>query len=105
LIYFQPSFNTSGAGSLALNCHFDPDDSRALYQKADLSSMEAAIESVVTRTCYGGVAYTRPPTPAGLARLLREKQAARDRGRLEDSAKGSKLAEHGERRKVVFTIK
>jgi hypothetical protein len=75
-------------GSLVLNPHFDPDDTRALYQRPDLSSAEAAIEAVVTATCYGGVPYTSPHVPAKFSKLLQAKQASKDKT---DSEKGGGL--------------
>jgi hypothetical protein len=75
-------------GSLVLNPHFDPDDTRALYQRPDLSSAEAAIEAVVTANCYEGVPYTRPHIPAKFSKLLQAKQASKDKA---DSEKGGGL--------------
>jgi hypothetical protein len=73
-------------GSLALNSHFDPDDSRAQYQ-SELTPAEAIIEDVITRTCYGGEEYKRPHIPAKFTKLLQAKQANRDRDKAEDSNK------------------
>ena len=51
--------------------------------------MEAAIEAVVTRTCYQGVDYARPHIPAQLAKLLQTKQANRDKDKADsESNKG-----------------
>jgi hypothetical protein len=75
-------------GSLVLNPHFDPDDTRSLYQRPDLSSAEAAIEAVVTASCYGGVPYTSPHVPAKFSKLLQTKQASKDKA---DSEKGGGL--------------
>jgi hypothetical protein len=70
-------------GSLVLNPHFDPDDTRALFQRPDLSSAEAAIEALVTASCYGGVPYTSPHVPARFSKLLQAKQASKDKADTE----------------------
>ena len=72
---FIKTSNTKGAsGSIVLNHHYNPDDTRGLYSFRELDKEEATIEEVITNRCYDGKPYELPHVPK-VYENLREKKA------------------------------
>ena len=72
---FIKTSNTKGAsGSIVLNPHYNPDDTRGLHSFRELDSEEATIEEVITQKCYEGKPFEMPHIPKKYENL-REKKA------------------------------
>jgi len=61
---FKTSGNATGlSGSININLHFNPNDSRHLYHGKPLSDIDQVIEEVISNSCYEGKEYEKPFTP------------------------------------------
>jgi len=61
--FIRTSIGKGASGSLALNLHFNPNDTRAVYAFRDLTEENQTIEEVITNVCYDGKPFEFPHVP------------------------------------------
>ena len=72
---FIKTSNTKGAsGSIVLNPHYNPDDTRGFYSFRELTPEEATIEEIITQYCYDNTPFEMPHIPK-VYENIREKKA------------------------------
>ena len=72
---FIKTSNTKGAaGSIVLNPHYNPDDTRGFFSFRELTAEEATIEEIITRVCYDDKPFEMPHIPK-VYENLRERKA------------------------------
>ena len=61
--FIRTSIGKGASGSIALNLHFNPDDTRGSHAFRDMSAEDQTIEEVITDVCYDGKPFEFPHVP------------------------------------------
>lgn len=83
--FIKTSPGSGATGSMALNPHYDPDDTRLPKEKSHLaaptrSRLDTLMDDVITATCYNGVDRAVAHVPARLQKIINRKTKEREEG-------------------------